>query len=247
MTAAAASIYSLPSDAPSAAAWTLHATADLSPRQSRRRSRRRSRFSRPARSRGHSPAVLGGSRRRRDVRALLGDGPRLRPFISRTSRPVAWTRRSARRDRPPRAGPRPQRIRRASRTARCRAASRHRRRRGRARRRTPLLPFELGRFAAYRPAGSSAWVHVRFEAPTAAGVVADVALMDASGVVVAEVGRLRLRRADLAAFQRGAARIARRVFSHRVAHGRRAGGVESRSASAGRWSTLAIVRPPRPS
>jgi hypothetical protein len=64
------------------------------------------------------------------------------------------------------------------------------------------LPFEFGRFAVHGPVGASAWVHLRFDGPTAAGVVADLSVLDASGAVVAEVGRLRLRQADLTALGR---------------------------------------------
>jgi len=63
------------------------------------------------------------------------------------------------------------------------------------------LPFEFGSFVVYRAPGSSALVHIRLDAATADGVVADLVMTDSSGAVVAEVARLRLRRADLASLR----------------------------------------------
>ncbi len=60
-----------------------------------------------------------------------------------------------------------------------------------------MLPFEMGRVAVHRSAATSAVVHARITDRSADGAVADVTLMDASGVVVAQVERVRVRRAEL--------------------------------------------------
>ena len=77
------------------------------------------------------------------------------------------------------------------------------------------LPFELGRFVVHGHVPSPAWVHVRFETSTASGVVADFALVDASGAVQAEVARVRMRQADLTAFGRQGTEVAPDAF-HRL-------------------------------
>ncbi len=66
-----------------------------------------------------------------------------------------------------------------------------------------LLPFEMGSVAVYHPGVEVAWVHARVRGGTGrVGVTADVTLVDASGVVLAEVSELRLQRADRAALGR---------------------------------------------
>src|SRR5262249_10168666 len=58
-----------------------------------------------------------------------------------------------------------------------------------------LLPFSMGYVAVYQPGAETAWVHARVRvAASGMGVVADVTLADAGGVVLAEVSELRLQR-----------------------------------------------------
>ncbi len=60
-----------------------------------------------------------------------------------------------------------------------------------------MLPFELGRVVVHRSGAMSAMVHVRLVEASGDGAVADVTLMDRSGAAVAQLDRVRMRRADL--------------------------------------------------
>ncbi len=66
-----------------------------------------------------------------------------------------------------------------------------------------LLPFEIGSLAVHVAGAKVAWVHARArQGAGAGGVVADVTLADASGTVLVEVTDLRLRPADREALRR---------------------------------------------
>jgi acyl transferase domain-containing protein/acyl carrier protein len=68
-----------------------------------------------------------------------------------------------------------------------------------------MLPFELGRVVVHQSAATSAMVHVRLGDVSADGIVADVTLMDGSGVALAHVERVRMRPAEIGSLhsQRG--------------------------------------------
>ncbi len=103
----------------------------------------------------------------------------------------------------------------------------------------PQLPFELGRFAVHLAAAPAALVHVRLEAPKAEGVAADVSLMDGSGALVAEVGRLRLRRADLASFGRAGVAVVPDAF-YRLEWPTADAPARAKSTNGGRWVVALI-------
>ncbi len=103
-----------------------------------------------------------------------------------------------------------------------------------------LLPFELGRFAVHLPAASSAWVHVRLDAPIADGVVADLSLVDAAGAVIAEVGRLHLRRADPASLRQPDTAVAPDAF-YRLEWPVVEAPSPTKAPQAGRWAVVTFA------